>query len=93
MLQFVLIIHVFYHKKDICKYHYDIVKCMLNASKETILRRKCSHTTNVYSKTVPGWNEYVDSYFQTSLFWHSMWIPNGKLRNGVVADIQHRSRA
>ncbi len=60
---------------------------MLDASKETIPQSKCSHINKVDSKIVPGWNEFVDSYFQTSLFWHSMWIQNGIPRNGVVADI------
>ncbi len=81
------------HKKDICNYHDAIFKYMLDASKEIIPQSKCSHINKVDSKTVPGWNEYVDSYFQTSLFWHSMWIQNGKPRNGVVADIRRRSRA
>ncbi len=66
---------------------------MLDASKETIPQSKYSQINKVGSKTVPGWNEYVDSYFQTSLLWHSMWIQNGKHRNGVVADILCRSRA
>ncbi len=56
------------HKKDICNYHDAIVKCMFDASKEALPQSKCSHTSNVDSKTVPGWNGYVDSYFQTSLF-------------------------
>ncbi len=48
-----------------------------------------AHTTNVDSKTVRGWNEYVDNYFQISFFWHNMWIQNGKPRNGVISDIRH----
>ncbi len=81
------------HKKDIFNYHDAIVKCMLDASKETIPQSKCSHINKVDSKTVRGWNENVDSYFQTSLFMHSMWIQNGKPHSGVVADIWRRSRA
>ncbi len=51
------------------------------------------HTTNVDSKTVPRWNEYADSYFHTSLFWHSMWIQKDKPYNGVVVDITCRPSA
>ncbi len=60
-------------------------------AEETILQSKYTHTTKVDCKTFPGWNEYVHSYFQTSLFWHSMWIQNGKPHNSVVADIRRRS--
>ncbi len=40
-----------------------MVKGMFDTSKETILQSKCSYTTKVDSKTVPDWNEYVNSYF------------------------------
>ncbi len=37
------------HKKDICNYHDAIVKCMLDASMETIPQSKCSHINKVDS--------------------------------------------
>ncbi len=62
---------------------------MINACKESIPTLK--HVNN--NKTVPGWNDYVQSYFNSSLFWHNMWVDNGKPHVGVVADLRRKTRA
>ncbi len=62
---------------------------MINACKESIPTPK--HVNN--NKTVPGWNDYVQSYVNASLFWHYMWVDNDKHHIGVVADMRHKTRA
>ncbi len=55
------------HKQDICAYHDAIIMAMMQACSETIPISKSDHS-NV--KAVPGWNEYIEGYFRTSLFEH-----------------------
>ena len=62
---------------------------MITACKESI--PTCNPVNNC--KTLPGWNEYVNSYFQASLCWHKMWVDNGRPHNGVIADLHHQNRA
>ncbi len=78
------------HKQDICAYHDAITMAMIQACSETITTSK-SGCSNV--KDVPGWNEYIEGYFRISLFWHSLWIDNGKPRHGIVADLRCKTRA
>ncbi len=44
-------------------------------------------------KNVLGWNDYVKGYFDTSLFWHNMWVENDKPHNCIVADLMRETRA
>ncbi len=44
-------------------------------------------------KIVPGWNDYVKGYFDTSLFSHNMWVENDKPLNGIGADLMRQTRA
>merc|ERR1739842_294014 len=44
-------------------------------------------------KVVPGWNENVRPFFEKSLFWHDIWVQNGKPRGGEVANIMRLTRA
>ncbi len=55
------------HHKQICNYH-DAFFCMINACKERIPSPKQVNN----NKTVPGWKDYVHSYFTASLFWQNM---------------------
>ncbi len=77
------------HHKDICNYHDAIILCMINACKESIPTPK--NVNN--NKTVPGWNDNVQSYFNASPFWHNIWVDNGRPHMGVVADLRHKTRA
>ncbi len=76
-------------KQDICAYHYTIIMAMIQACSETIPISK-SGCSNV--KAVARWNEYIEGYFRTLLFWHSLWIDNGKPRHGIVADLRCKTR-
>ncbi len=78
------------HKQDICAYHDAIIMAMIQAYSETIPISK-SGCSNV--KAAPGWNEYIEGYFRTSLFWHSLWIDKGKPRHGIVVNVGHKTSA
>ena len=49
------------------------------------------HTRN--RRRVAGWSEKVQPYKERSIFWHKLWIDNGKTRQGVIYQIMLKSRA
>jgi hypothetical protein len=42
---------------------------------------------------VPGWTEYVAPCREKSLFWHHIWIDNGRPKTGIIANIMRAIRA
>ena len=51
-------------------------------------------TSNIQvSGRIAGWSERVQPFKEKSIFWHSLWIDNGRPRNGPVADCMRRTRA
>ncbi len=62
------------HHSEICEYHDAVIMSMIDARQETIPTTKLADKC----KTVPGWNDYVKGYFDTSLFWHNIWVENDK---------------
>ena len=54
------------HNNEITHFHDRIVDALMKACEESI---PVSDKNNK-PKVVPGWNEYVEQYFRTSLFWH-----------------------
>ena len=50
-------------------------------------------STNNKPKVVPGWNEHVEHYFRTSLFWHKYWVEKGRPEEGIIAEIRRNTRA
>ena len=44
-------------------------------------------------KVIPGWNDYVQPFLDKSLFWHDIWVQNGRPRNGELARVMRASRA
>ncbi len=75
------------HLDDINQFHDDIINALLTASQESIPRAKPA-----CSKVVPGWNEYVEEYFRSSLFWHSLWLENGLPKEGIIVDLRGKTR-
>ncbi len=61
------------HKTQINEMHDNIISSLLDARNSTIPRSR-----PLVSKVIAGWSEYVEEYFQDSLFWHDMWINQGK---------------
>ena len=60
----------------------------VDASQRTILVTKCRQS----SRRIAGWNEMVKPYRDKSLFWHQMWIDNGRPRSGTVVECMRRTR-
>jgi len=56
------------YQEQINAYHNDIIKTLMISCAESIPNVKPRVT-----KGVPGWNEYVDKYFKSALFWHYLW--------------------
>jgi len=43
-------------------------------------------------KTVAGWNEVVEPVRNKAMFWHGIWMDNGRPHQGIIADIRRRTR-
>ncbi len=71
------------HCSDINSFAENIVNCMVEAS-------GCLPKTSL-SRSIPGWNDEAKPLREKALFWHQVWVDNGKPRNGLVADIMRRS--
>ena len=67
-----------------------------------LISHACAHACN---QTIPltshkqvsghiaGWSDRVQPFKKKSKFWQSLWIDNGRPRNGPVADCMRRARA
>lgn len=76
------------HRDDINKLHNDIIDACLTASEATI-PKQC----HANSPGVADWNDQVRECRERAIFWHNMWIDNGRPHHGVIADIRRRTRA
>ena len=74
------------HALDIQQLHDDIRSDCIDASEDIPSTRK-------NNKIVPGWNEFVNPEKEKAILWQKIWISNGSLRHGHVADIMRRTRA
>ena len=77
------------HTSDIVEFHDKIVKALELACEETIPRKKPPSE----SKKICGWNEHVENHFRNSLYWHKVWVENGRPSDGIYANIRRISRA
>lgn len=73
------------HGCDIVKYHDDIVKCCIFAMNKCIPYSR--------PKRLAGWSDHVKPFKERSIFWHDIWIDNGKPREGIVANLMRKARA
>ena len=55
-------------------------------------KRIIPRVLNKKTKKVPGWNQFVKSCFRDSLFWHDIWVQNGRPEQGVVAEVRRNAR-
>ena len=77
------------HKEAIEIFHDDIVNALVMACENSIP----STSPKSNNKVVIGWNEYVEHHFRTSLFWHKLWVDNGRPADGIIASIRRTTRA
>ena len=78
------------HHQEISDFHDDIITKLIQACNATIPSTKSGSSS---CRITPGWNDFVKPHFNTSLFWHDMWVQNGRPRHGVIADLRHKTRA
>jgi hypothetical protein len=75
------------HRKYIEVYCCKIIDCIIESSKcipRTSPKRKKSRT--------PGWNSNVAKNKQEAMFWHRLWLLNGKPPDGLIFDNMRSSR-
>ncbi len=75
------------HSEQINDMHEHIILALLNASNNSIPSLK-----PLVSKVMPGWNEYVEHYLQSSLLWHDVWKANGQPSESIIADLRCKTR-
>ena len=74
------------HVESIQRYHNALIECCIEAS-------SCVPKSTSLSYVVPGWNQFVKPYKEKALFWHGLWVVNGRPQYGVVADVRRHTRA
>lgn len=67
------------------EYYTAIMGAMVSATRACIPARK--------RKAKAGWVTHVKQYQEDSVFWHRMWMSNGKPRTGWINEIRLRTRA
>ena len=77
------------HINYIAETYKEAIMCCLRSSEKYL---PMNGNKNGF-KTIPGWNDRVKIHQETSLFWHDIWIQNGKPKNGIVANIMRSTRA
>ena len=77
------------HTQAITVFHDSIAEALAKACDDSI----ASKTSGSNSKVVVGWNDHVEHYFRTSLFWHKLWLENGRPKDGLLFDIRCTTRA
>ena len=79
------------HQKEIGLFHDNIVSALVVACENSIP----TANSKVKPKTVSGWNDHVEHYFRTALFWHKLWVDNGRPEeeDNIIANIRRTTRA
>ena len=77
------------HYSDINNFCTHITKSFMDATERTI---PCSKPNKGTHKIIPGWDDHVEPYRKTSMFWHRLWLDNGRPSQGIVADTMRRTR-
>ena len=80
-----------YHQTAIATFHDNIINALIMASEETVPTRR----PRPKPKTVVGWNDHVKHFFKTALFWHKIWVENGRPDDddNILANIRRTTRA
>ena len=42
---------------------------------------------------IPDWNDSVEEYFKNALFWHDVWVENGRPNEGELYNIRKKTRS
>ena len=74
---------------EICYFYNKLVDILLHAGKQCI--PVVGHNRS-RKRIVPGWSEHVEKYRQQSVFWHNLWVDNGRPKCGVVFQMRSQAR-
>ena len=74
------------HAENLLSYHNALIECFLEASSHV------SKSTSL-SRGIPGLSQLIRPYKEKALFWHGLWIMNGRPQHGVVADMRRHTQA
>ena len=77
------------HNDSIRKLYNDIIYFCLEADK--VLPK--TSTDTVKNNVVAGWNEYIREHKDEALYWHQVWLDNGRPPQGNIALNRRRTRA
>lgn len=75
------------HSRCLNEYSKYIIECCITAAERCI-----PMTGNKEVTRIPGWSEYVQPFRDTALFWHHLWVENGRPREGIIANIRRTTR-
>ena len=78
------------HNVEIGNFHNSIIKALVMACDNSI---PVGHPKKGNCKSITGWNEYVEKYFQSALLWHKIWVENDRPSNGIISNIRRATRA
>ena len=76
-------------RSDIDTHCKQLIYVLLRTGNETL--RQCK--SNATDFGTPLWNDEIDDIREVALFWHWLWIENGRPPLGHIADIMRRTRA
>lgn len=74
------------HKESLDSFQTEIINALLSAEQEAIPRKVKKKNRK------PLWKEMAAPLKEKALFWHSLWVSNGRPREGWVADIRRKTR-
>ena len=72
------------HYDCINKYHDDLMKVCIDSAKASIPVSG--------PRRIAKWSEIVGPYKEQSIFWHRMWIDNGRPQDGLIYDIMRKCK-
>lgn len=76
------------HHDLINVFHDDIIIALLSSADAMI----SSHSSQ-QCKVVPGWNDHVEAYFRSALFWHKIWVENDRPSQGLLYGLRKKTRS
>ena len=82
--------HCTRHCQLIDMFHDNLIEALIYCSEQTI---DPTNKKKNRKKLITGWNNYVEKYFQASLFWHRLWVANDRPQSGIIDNIRRTTRA
>ena len=68
-------------------FHDDMLNTLIGSADAMVSKNRPRN-----KKVVPGWNDNVECHFRSALFWHKMWVENGRPSQGTLFDLRKKTR-